>query len=1270
MLPTYPFQRQRYWAERDEPTAASRRERRPGQHPLLGRRLRSPALEETVFEAEVGSGAPAFLADHRVHGRVLFPAAGYLEMALAAANRSVGEGTLVVEDFMIRRPLQLAGQGRRSLQILMARNGAGASFRIFDLGVDEEFEAVETMLAVGRVRADVPGPPSARREDVIGAMEAGGALPAASFYEALAARGLDYGARFRGIQRVWRSGVEALAEVILPGDLHAREAPYVFHPVLLDACFQVAAAAIPDDCKGTYLPIGIDRIRLHRRPGERLWSHARVAASSDAETLRVDLLVFDQAPDPVCEVRGLALRRAERGVLDEDAGALLYEPRWVPLPARRALQPRNGLWIVLTDRNGTGDDLVRRLEARGESCITVVPSGSSGPIGTDRWGVDPTRREDFEQLVSAVTASRPEGCTGVVHLWALDAVSPADDGELTWWSQTLACASALHLVQAIAGAAGARPPRLWLVTRGAQPVLPDHENVEPAQASVWGLGATIAREHPGLGCTRVDLDPDSRDGEELAVEILSGEAGGGVALRGGERYGARLARFRPCSDARRSGDIDPLQLKICNPGVLDSLTLGPAARRPPGPSEVEIAVRASALSFRDLLVALGSYPEEGACLGGECAGRIVEVGANVTEFRPGDDVIALASGSFRSRVTTPAELVARMPPRLSFEEAATIPAAFVTAWCALDRLAGLSSGERILIHCAAGGVGLAAVRLAQRAGAEVFATAGSTRKREFLESIGITRVMSSRSLDFAGEVLRATGGEGVDVVLNSLSGEFIPRSLAVVRSGGRFVEIGKAGIWQEDDVHRLRPDISYFPLALDDLVRTDPAAVGSMLRHIAASVEAGALEPLPRVVFPIAAATRAFRYMSQARQIGRIVLSQPSTAAELRADGSYLITGGLGGLGLAVAAWMVERGARHLVLVGRRDRTSRARAVLSELERKGARVEFVQADVAVRAEAARALESAGRSMPPLRGVIHAAGVLREGALVDQTWEHFVSVMAPKVQGAWNLHALTRRLPLDFFVLFSSVAALSGPRNMGSYAAANAFLDALAHRRAASGLPALSVNWGPWAGAGMAGRALSSAAASDLLRPDQALGALERALMQQSPQTVVVPEALEKFFAELQPEPAPALAASTAETTATVGPQLLRRLEGAAPPVVRGILVEHIRAQAARVLGLDGAAIGDLDRPLRELGLDSLMALDLTRTLASSAGLQLSPTLLFDHPTVSTLADHLACRLGALEPVEPEPGSAGKAATLEELSHNELIALLDQEVRSAERRRTG
>jgi acyl transferase domain-containing protein/acyl carrier protein len=1335
-LPTYPWQRQRYWiqtAPRMQLAIAGDSAESLSLHPLLGRRLLSPVIKDVVFESFLGTDSVPFLNDHRIDGSVVFPATAYIEMALAAAAKAYGAGPRVLKDVTFSHVL-VPSESATSVQTVLAPSEAEpVSFQIFSRVMDNSAELPSWRLhAGGSVNDGSPDDrPPQRESDLEAARErCQEELSADAYYRKLREHGLEYGPSFRCIERLWRGDGEALGQVRLPEQetLEMETGVYQLHPALLDACFQTLGAALPgageEANRGNiYMPVGLDRLMFHGPTiGTELWCIARIATNNEAGDgdIAGNLLLLDEAGQLVAEVEGLRLKdlgseaigRAKRSGPDD----WLYEVEWrlgprSGDPATPTTQPRaQGTWLIFGGQEGVGDALTANLQQRGESCIIVSPGEAYERIAEPRYRVNPMEPEDFQRLFREVSADNGPRLRGVVHLWALETTMQehaAEEGSDEGLSQLeaaqeLCCGSVLHLAQAMVSREASGQPRLWLVTRGAQPV--EAGPVAMSQAPLWGLGNVLALEHPELRCVRVDLDPASEadDTQELLGEVWSPDQEDRVAFRRNLRYVARLVHRASNTSLHGEGPqsrgVQSFRLEIPTPGILDNLTLQPVPRPQPGRGQVEIRVHATGMNFRDVLIALGMYPGDPVPLGGECAGTITALGEGVEGFQVGDEVVAITPGSFSTFVVIGADLVAPKPTHLSFEEAATIPIAFLTAHYGLRLKARISPGDRVLIHAAAGGVGTAAVHLALQAGAEVFATAGNDEKRQFLKSLGVRHIMNSRSLDFADEIMADTGGEGVDIVLNSLSGDYIPRSLSVLKAGGRYVEIGKIGIWSEIQVAQVKADISYFIIDMAETIREEPSVAGSLLRAIVEEFTQGHLNPLPLKVFPMEDVASAFRYMAQAKHIGKVVVSQqqampgaaPGQQGTLRDDATYLITGGLGALGLLVARWMVERGARQLVLIGRGGAhvTTAARETLHELEEAGARVVIAQADVSQREQVESVLAEAGKHMPPLRGVIHLAGVLDDGVLLQQTWPRFAKVMAPKIAGAWNLHVLTQHTPLDFFVLFSSVASLIGSPGQGNYSAANAFLDALAFHRRAQRLPAVSINWGPWAGDGMTsaagggGKRKWTSLGMGTIAAEEGLQALGGLLRESSPQVAVLPTDWPVFLQEFPGGSAPPLLADMArESQLEPGaarlpdekPEFLRQLEEAPAIKRRSLLTAHIREQVVRVLGLQPSYPLDPAQPLSELGLDSLMAVELRNRLQTNLGHTLPATIYFDYPTIESVSSYLATQVLSLEepPVdstaeahEEDKGNGGRArmsAELEQLSEEQMLALLTEKL---------
>jgi acyl transferase domain-containing protein len=913
-------------------------------------------------------------------------------------------------------------------------------------------------------------------------------------------------------------------------------------------------------------------------------------------------------------------------------------------------------WLVVGARTPVIDGAVARLRDAGVA-VEMLAAATDEPDGLAR-------------AIAGAGEARP-----------IDAVLFGAPGFTAPDAAPAVVADLLHVVQALAADAATSAARLWIVTTGAQAVVPGDDAGDVFASPLWGLAQVVTLEHPELRCTCVDVDAEAADADHLlAQELLGDGPEPRVAHRAGARFVSRLARPEP----RRQPGLratSSRRLVAADPGVLDSLTYVESPRVAPAAGQVEIRVRATGLNFKDLLSALGTYPGDAGELGNECAGEVIALGPGVSSFTVGDEVVAFAPGSFADIVIADERLVARKPANISFEAAATIAGGFLTAHHALHHLAMIGPSDTVLIHAATGGVGLAAVQLARRAGATVIASAGSDTKRQWLASMGIRHRFSSRSTGFADATRQATDGRGVDVVLNSLAGDMIDATASVLREGGRFVELGKVNRPSGALVQRMK----YFNPDVAEECRRDPGRFGGVLREIMEAVARGELAPLPVHAFAERDTIAAFRFMARARHIGKIVVRRDGMgtappAIPIRADASYLVVGGAGGLGLLVARHLAARGARHLALMARRAPGAAEQEAIDQLIRDGVRVLVLQGDVARPEDVAAVMARVSRELPPLRGVIQSAGVLDDGVLQQQSLARFAGVMAPKVAGTWNVHNATRHLPLDLFVMFSSVASFLGSPGQGNHAAANAFLDAFASYRRARGLAGLTINWGAWSDIGAAARRQIGGRIAmrglGEIAPADGIVAFDRVLEWAEAQVAVVPidwQVYGRQFAtgHVPPFLADVLAQSEKRAPAARAPQpvvasFVSQVRAAAPSEQPVMVTAMIREHVGRGLGLSAAEAINPHQPLGALGLDSLLAVELRNALSRALALSrpLPATLLFDYPTIAGLAEYIMATVIGEPPVAAASSSPAPSLDFEDvaaLSDAEAEALLLQEL---------
>ncbi|MFO1043816.1 MAG: SDR family NAD(P)-dependent oxidoreductase [Planctomycetaceae bacterium] len=919
-----------------------------------------------------------------------------------------------------------------------------------------------------------------------------------------------------------------------------------------------------------------------------------------------------------------------------------------------------GVCLIVADDLDSAKSLADRLSLSGGRPVLVTPAALPRQVGAAHYELPFADAEAFGKLLQSllVDGTSPKA---IVHLavqcrMASDNINPTEVRA----SQHYGINTSLAIAQAVNKTDWQQTPRVWLVTSRVHSTgLADRTSLGLAASPVWGLSRVLANEMPHLRCTTVDMGVvlDDSELESLSREIAADSEEREIVLRGLNRYVPRLHRGVVSNEPHR----DSYRVAVATGGSMDSVELLPASRTQPGEGEIEIEVAAAAVNFKDVAKSLNLLTEvtlsdtwSGSTLGLECSGTITAVGTNVTGLKVGDRVVALASDCFRPYVVTRAEFVAPIPSHVSSEDAAGIPVVFLTAWYALNQLARVQPGDRVLIHAAAGGVGLAAIQIARLLGADIIATAGSPLKVEYLRAQGVLNVFDSRSLSFVDDVLRVTQGQGVDVVLNSLAGSAIPASLSLLRAGGRFVEIGKRDI-QDNVTLGLRPfqnNLAFFSLDLDRLLALRPDLAQSLLSTVLQKFTEGMLTPLPCRSFPVSRTEEALRYIAKAKQIGKVVLGmhdpiardrvKPTrTNTELRFDShaTYLVTGGLRGFGLATAQWLISHGARHLVLMSRSGADSlESQQAILELESAGAKILTLAVDVANETQLSSALATVRNAMPPMKGLFHAAMVLDDAMAMELNPDRMECVLAPKAWGALNLHRLTLNDPIEQFVLFSSATTVFGNPSQANYVAACTFLDQLAELRKAIGKPALSVAWGAIADVGYLSRnqnVLKHIEDRLGFRPvpaGQMLTFLEQILHSDRSKAALVAVNWPRFSpARFAIAGTPRLAGMVQqlggnETTTTTAGRLTELLAAAAPDERRLLLREFLVKSLAGVLGIAAEQI-ELDRSLLTMGLDSLMAVELQIGLSRELEFELSPMRLLRGPTIQELTDELLSEIG-------------------------------------------
>ncbi|WP_370629586.1 sulfolipid-1 biosynthesis phthioceranic/hydroxyphthioceranic acid synthase [Mycolicibacterium sp. BK634] len=1191
--------RRRLWLDHDGHETQSHGGFTVSVHPLLGPHVRLPEEPERhVWQAQVGTVAQPWLADHTIRTVAVLPGAAYCEMALAAAHAVLGE-TAEVRDIRFEHALLLDDETTIGASAALSSPGA------VDFLVESDDGGRQARQASAVLHTADDEPPAAY--DIAALLAAhphrtGGD----EVRDRLDQLGVHYGPAFCGLGDI-HTGDDAsgsvLAEVALPRQIRMQQGAYGVHPALLDACFQAVAASPQLQAGMAGLPLGVGRLRSYGPARNAHYCYARVT-QIDSAGIEADLDVLDQDGTVLLSVRGLICGTGEseeaqqERLLGERLLAIEWQQRQLPEPTHVDA----GTWLLISTTATAdllGNALTDTLKNQGAQCNTMS------------W---PPNADHASHTTHLAEHLRSGKVTGAVILTGPKTSEGSDQSPLVGseYVQHLA-----RITRELAQTTG-HIPHLFVVTRAAQTVVDgDVANLE--QGGLRGLVRVISTEYPHLHATQIDVD-DSTDAEQLTRQLFCGSKEDETAWRDGAWYTARMRPSPLRSDERQmlvaDNDSEGMRLQIRTPGDLETLELVASERVTPGPGQIEVAVGVSSINFADVLVAMGLFPAiDGGLpeLGMDFAGVVTAVGPDVTDHRVGDRVGGFsANGCWGTFVTCDARLAVTLPDALTDHQAVAVATASATAWYGLHEQARIGAGDRVLIHSATGGVGQAAIGVARAAGAEIFATAGSEERRQMLRDMGIEHVYDSRSTDFADQIRHDTDGYGVDIVLNSLTGAAQRAGFELLATGGRFVEIGKRDVYGNTrlGLFPFRRNLTFYYVDLALMSLSHPQRIGDLLRTVYQLVAEGELPPAAHTEYPLADAATAIRVMGAAQHTGKLLLEIPRTGTSnvvvppeqanvFRADGAYLVTGGLGGLGLFLAEKMAVAGCGRIVLTSRSQPTLKALETIELIRAMGAEVVVHCGDIADPATAQKMVEAATATGLPVRGVLHAAAVIEDATLANITDELIERDWAPKVYGAWNLHSATADQPVDWFCSFSSASALVGSPGQGAYAAANSWLDAFTRWRRARGLPGTAIAWGPWAQIGRATELAESAGVA--IAPDEGAYALDVLLRHDRAYTGYAPTTGSTWLTEFAERTPFAEAFNTVGETQTGTSKLLAELSGTPraewPTRLRRLISDQVSLILRRNI--------EPDRPLAEYGVDSLGALELRTRLESETGVRLT-----------------------------------------------------------------
>ena len=1237
-LPNYPWQKEHCWIESKE----SHQDRLGcAGHVFLNE---DKFMPNPTWEVELNPLFFPYLKDHCLTDMIVFPASGYIEAGLVLHRQTFGHQVCLLEDIQFKNLLVYDVKSVQKLQLVF--ESQNQNYSVYCKKIEEN--ADWTLHATGRIFSNVGIPARKFKKNFDDFKE----ISVDRFYQLYDQLGFKYGPYFKIITQLWQKGDEVRGKIKQNPALGKANGFDVLHPTLLDACFQtLLGTSIGDiqnlDC--VFIPFSIQQFLFFKNELDTLWCYGRITRRYDDE-IYGDLILYDDEQNVVAEVLGIcfkALGRTKwrnRRLLTNH----LYELKWkTTFDNPPDFSTACGDWLIFDNAENWSNDLIQNYPTDHLNFVNVIKGNIFKQVTDNSVIISPT---DPRHMARLFKVCQNRGFSTIVYLWSLNANIFNDDTQ----SAMEHCIPLLHLAQE--ASRSQKPTTLIIVTKNTQAVL-SGDLIEGLQSSsIWGLGRVISNEHSNIQCKLIDLDSNKNPDiiHCLSREIVSKDENTEVAIRNATRWVNRLTHIQCDTNNNKSMSTSIPQnasvtLDLEHPGNLGTLYYREVSRRQPGPNEVEILVHTTGLNFKDLLKCYGRLPRlitqdtyTGDARGMEFSGTIVSKGDAVKDFMIGDHIIAAFPGAFSTYITLPTTFIIHKPKSLNFEESPMM-IGFVTACYCLIEMARLQRGEKILIHNASGGVGLAAIQVAKRIGAEIYATAGSEKKRKYLSSLGVQYIYNSRTLEFSDQIRKDTKGYGVDAVIGAVSGDLLQKGFSILAPYGRYLELGKKDIAENNSLkmRKFNQNVSFLGIDIDRALVDRPHVIQRLFREIERGFREGFYRPIPVTVFPASKVREAFQFMAASSHIGKIVIRMKDDVVSIRTpvsknsnlnqNATYIITGGTSGLGLAISQWLSQKQVKQLVLVSRNGVNSDLiQEKVTSIQEKGTKVYRASVDITNEEQVAELFKYVISSLPPVRGIFHCAAVVDDGLSINLDKNRFESVMAPKVEGAMLLHKNSKDLDLDFFISSSSISSLIGNPGQANYAAANAFLDAFAHFRHAQGKPATTINWGVFSDQGIVARngELKRQLQNKGIRPfnNTDVFRILEAILSKKPTQVGAFEVDWRKWASLNSSKLRSslfanLVESSDKDTSELHRSLLEHLGSLNPQEQSHYLLNQLKNHVGEILRLPPGKI-DIHCGIEAMGIDSLMAAELRLIIIKEFGFELSASELLQSITISQICDRI------------------------------------------------
>jgi acyl transferase domain-containing protein/NADPH:quinone reductase-like Zn-dependent oxidoreductase/acyl carrier protein len=1263
-------------------------------HPLLGTRVLIPHASSVIFQQRLMPGQVPFLLDHGFLKQVVVPATAYLEIISSAILSSTSRTEIHLDDVVYHAGLYLPEHDAVYIQVTLS----GDALDQVELYSAAEQDALENPTTAWTLHCSatlnknfVTSPKHVTIEPLLAAVKATSVVE--NFYPDLNNYGYLFGPAHQGVTHI--AGLADNSRVALVrahSSIDAEFERYYFHPAHMDSCCHAILDLFNKDSKDSiFITVGKDQVHFLKPAEKNLVVKAILMEKTDS-SIKANLEIYNLRGECIAYVEGYTMKRVARTALGAhnlpkstlDASQVsqvstaaqhpteidnwLYSTHWqLANVATAAADLTGSSWIIC------GAASQQNLASAQSIMSLILNAGGAVKLVAE---------DEVETAVAQLASTFSNRPRGIIHL---DAGYTRPGRENTDQLLTDANHAGYFYLARLMRAIPIQSQSLQLIsiTKGAMNVDNSEPYINLTGAAIWGANRSAILEREDIDFANIDLDPSFpiEAGCPL-LQVFATQYPGEdqFALRDGKLFVNRLVpiqKLQILATSKEGLNInfkDNFKLSIDEQGSIENLYYKTAPVELLGDDEVEIEVTAAALNFYDIVTALDlidtsivNGKENDECrFGLDAVGRITRTGAQVNDYKVGDWVLGFAPGCMAKYVKVHQDCITHKPDNFGINESATIPTAFLTAYYALVTLAKMQRGDKVLIHAAAGGVGIAAINLANIMGVEVYATA-SKPKWPLLRSLGVKHIYNSRTLDFAEQLLADTQGEGVDIVLNSFIGDYITKNVDVLKIHGRFVEIGEREILTEAQVKAFNKPFTYYPFTLFEISRDHPEQIKAMFKAMAPLWQSESFTGIPFQEFAATDIKQAFRMMQQGLHKGKLVISLCAPERDVKLDcniktlPAVLITGGMGGIGWALAKWLAKTDVQEIYVMGRSPLNDSLLSKINSLSAAGKVVEYLCGDVTKPDDVKKAIDHITAKSKRLGGIFHAAGVMQNALMVHEDAVDAEAVLSAKTLGTWNLHQATQELDLDCFACFSSMTSVLGAAGAASYAAGNAFLDSIVRYRKGLGLPAQAINWGAWADVGMLTRlnesaqeywrengmqALSTATALDVLdelskRPHSNVAVLPANWALWNKQYTKLPSVLR----DIEQQRLVQTTTSMLQTNPAV-------MNGGVVSL-HNLVIENVR----KVIRLDSSAPLNEETSFREMGIDSLMSVELRNILSKALGKKLSSTLLFNYSNIGSLVSYLQTEFPAHTKVAADMQASLPAINVKSLVVDQLKTLL-------------